>query len=91
MVVTRYVSETPGINGGYPVVAGTRTPVRCLLEYRETYAGDLARVQQSLPHLSPAQIQGALDYCAAYPHRVDEDQRTNQEAWEQLTGQRWPG
>ena len=91
MLVTRFVSETPGINGGYPVVAGTRTPVRCLLEYRELYAGDLQRVQQALPHLTLEQIGGALDYYAAQPDRVDEDRRTNLEAWERLTGQPWRG
>jgi len=60
------------VAGGYPVVWGTRTPVRLLVEaYRET--GDVERTSRLFRHLSRDQVRGALDYYAKYPARVDED------------------
>jgi uncharacterized protein (DUF433 family) len=89
MLVTDFVSETPGINGGYPVVAGTRTPIWVLVDYYREL-GDVQRVAQLLPHLTPTQVQGALDYYAACPHRVDDDRERNARAWIAFTGQPWP-
>jgi uncharacterized protein (DUF433 family) len=69
---TPYVTETPGVCGGYPVVRGTRIPVRILVSvYRATC--DLAEILARYPHLTVEQVQGALDYYAAHPARVDED------------------
>ena len=90
MLVTKYVSETPGINGGYPVIDGTRTPVWCVLDLYAEH-GDIRKVVETLPHLTPEQVQGALDYYAAFPDRVDEDLARNAEAWEELTGTPWSG
>src|SRR5262245_413100 len=61
MLVERFVSETPGVNGGYPVVAGTRTPIRTLVEFVRQGA-DEAELARLLPHLAPEAIHGALDY-----------------------------
>lgn len=90
MLVTQYVSETPGINGGYPVVAGTRIPVWLLHDYFCQYGGDFAQLQQHFPTLTETQIRGALTYCATNPARVDEDRATQRRAWEQQSGQPWP-
>lgn len=90
MQVARFVSETPGINGGYPVVAGTRTPIWVLLEYCRQYDGDLQRVNEALPHLTAEQIRGALEYYAAHPDRVDADRQRNVDTWERYSGQPWP-
>jgi uncharacterized protein (DUF433 family) len=63
MIDHRYVSETPGVCGGYPVVRGTRTPVWVIVEhYRET--GDIESIMASLSHLTAEQVRGALDYYA---------------------------
>jgi uncharacterized protein (DUF433 family) len=80
-----FVSEVPGVNGGYPVVRGTRTPVRVIVKYyRETR--DLAQVQDALGHLSSQQLAGALDYYQQHPARVDEDIARNDQAWAELQG-----
>ncbi len=90
MLVARFVSDTPGINGGYPVVAGTRTPIWVLVEYYRDLR-DVAQIARLLPHLTEEQIRGALDYYAEYPARVDEDRARNERAWVEHTGQPWPG
>ena len=84
-----YVSETPGVCGGYPVVRGTRIPVRIVVQfYRET--GDLDSILAMYPYLTREQLQGALDYYAACPARVDEDFARHARAWAELQGRRWP-
>jgi uncharacterized protein (DUF433 family) len=60
-------------------VRGTRTPVRCIVEmYQQTQ--DFERTAAMFSHLSRDQVQGALDYYAAYPQRVDEDIERNARA-----------
>jgi uncharacterized protein (DUF433 family) len=84
-----FVEETPGVGGGYPQVRGTRTPVRVIVNlYRQTH--DLARTAALLPHLTSNEIQGALDYYAKHPERVDEDIERNARAWAELQARGWP-
>ena len=74
-----FVEEKPGVGGGYPQVRGTRTPVRVIVNlYRKT--NDFERTAAMLPHLTPEQVRGALDYYAVYPGRVDEDIERNARA-----------
>jgi uncharacterized protein (DUF433 family) len=75
-----YVSETPGVCGGYPVVRGTRTPVWVIVEHFRA-AGAIEPILSALSHLSREQVQGALDYYAAYPARVDADIARNAQAF----------
>jgi uncharacterized protein (DUF433 family) len=82
------VEETPGINGGYPVVWGTRTPVRTIVEFFRR-SGDLEKVAELLPHLKHDEIQACLDYYRAHPERIDEDAETNNRAWEEARASRW--
>jgi uncharacterized protein (DUF433 family) len=68
----QWVTEDERIAGGYPVVRGTRTPVRSIvLVFRQT--GSFERTAAMFPHLSQEQVRGALDYYEAHPARVDED------------------
>ncbi len=76
----RYVNEVPGVNGGYPVVRPTRIPVRTIVKFYQEL-GDVERVHELLSTLSREQIQGALDYYAAHPQRVDEDIERNDRVW----------
>lgn len=86
----RLVTETPGVMGGYPVVRGTRVPVRAIVEaFQET--NSLREVLDLYPQLSPEQIQDALAYYRAHPTRVDEDIATNRRAIARLQKQSWPG
>jgi uncharacterized protein (DUF433 family) len=89
MIDDPYVNEVPGVNGGYPVVRPTRIPVRTIVKfYREI--GNVEGVQDLLCNLSREQIQGALDYYAAHPERVDEDIERNERAWQELQRRAWP-
>lgn len=68
------IQRVPGVQGGYPVIAGTRTPVRTIVEmFCETHDGSIEAMLQSLPHLSRSQIEAALDYYKEHPDLVDED------------------
>jgi uncharacterized protein (DUF433 family) len=89
MISHRFVTETPGINGGYPVIRGTRTPVRGIVKFfQDTH--DLDKVQDLLSHLTREELQGALDYYAREPARVDEDIQRNDDAWAELQSRPWP-
>ena len=84
------LSQSPGINGGYPVVRGTRTPIREIVRfYRETHG--LEQVRASLSHLPIEQLAGALDYYRSHPELVDEDIERNDRAWAELQARAWPG
>lgn len=75
------ITCTPGVQGGYPCIAGTRTPVRTIVElFYEIYPGDIDEVQRSLPHLTHEQIRAALEYYETCPDLVDEDIRRQREA-----------
>ncbi len=47
-------------------------------------------VEEWYPYLSREQIQGALDYYAKYPIRVDEDIERNKRAYAEAHGLPWP-
>jgi uncharacterized protein (DUF433 family) len=66
------VAEYPGVCGGYPVIRETRIPVRLVVEM--TRAGSsLQDLAAMWPTVTLAQIEGALEYYAHPPQRVDED------------------
>jgi uncharacterized protein (DUF433 family) len=74
MQIVDTIQQIPGVQGGYPVIAGTRTPVRTIVEmFCETHNGDIEAIAESLPHLSHSQIEAALDYYKSNPEMVDED------------------
>jgi uncharacterized protein (DUF433 family) len=84
-----YVNEVPGINGGYPLIRGSRIPVRVVVEiFSKTH--DLNGLVEMYPHIGPERLQGALDYYAAYPTRVDEDIERNARALAEHEGRLWP-
>ena len=72
MDIREVVSEDPRINCGYPVVRGTRTPVRVIVGVFSR-TNDFERTAAMFPHLSREQVRNALDYYAEHPARVDED------------------
>lgn len=75
------IARYPGVQGGYPVIAGTRTPVRSIVElYYDVYPFDIDEVQRSLSHLSMEQIRAALAYYDEEPDVVDEDIARQREA-----------
>ena len=56
-----YVESVPGILSGEPVVKGTRTPVRAIVE-RWKFGESVEETARNLPHLRLAQIFDALGY-----------------------------
>ena len=85
-----WVEETPGINGGYPVVVGTRTPISVIIEFQRQGA-DAKEIASSLPHLSLEQVRGALAYYRLHPERVDEDIARNERAMAEVMSSPVPG
>ncbi len=74
MNINDAIARYPGVQGGYPVISGTRTPVRTVIElYYEVYPYDIEEVHRSLPHLEMKQIRAALAYYDEQPELVDED------------------
>ena len=57
----RYISKDPAILGGEPIISGTRTSVRAIVElWRSGMAPE--EIAANLPHLTLAQIFDALSY-----------------------------
>ncbi len=91
-----YVAEYPGVCGGYPVLRNTRIPVRTIVGVHRRGV-DVDELTE-LFGIARERIQGALDYYASHPQRVDEDFETNRRASEELIernahlqGRPWPG
>lgn len=63
-----YIVKVSGILSGEPVIKGTRTPVRAIVElWRLGYA--LEEIPRALPHLTMAAVFDALSY---YQDHMDE-------------------
>ncbi len=67
-----YVGEYAGVCGGYPVIRETRIPVRLVVQFSREGAS-LDELAAMWPTVTVGQIQGALDYYARQPRRVDAD------------------
>lgn len=66
------IERVPGIHGGEPTVAGTRTPVRTVAAlFHITYPQDRERVLRALPHLRPEQVDAALCYYESHRDEID--------------------
>ncbi len=60
-IAHRYVATDEAILGGEPIIRGTRTSVRAIVElWRQGLAPEL--IPQHLPHLSLGQVFDALSY-----------------------------
>ena len=80
---TQFVTQIPGVMGGYPIIAGTRTPVRAIVElYYDVHPGDMNEVLDALQHLAREEIEAALEYYREYPDLVDEDIARQKAAFE---------
>jgi len=63
-----YIESVPAVLGGEPVIKGTRTPVRAIVE-RWKFGESVEETARNLPHLRLAQIFDALGYYD--DHRVE--------------------
>ena len=65
-----YVAKHEGICGGEPVIEGTRTPVRAIVEtWRMGVPPE--EIPSRLPHLTLAQVFDALSYFADHTDEIN--------------------
>jgi uncharacterized protein (DUF433 family) len=73
----RYVTQSPGICGGRPIIRGTRIPVKAIVGYHKL-GMSADEILTGLPHLTPAQVYEALsyyyDHAAEIERELEEDQ-----------------
>jgi uncharacterized protein (DUF433 family) len=73
------------ILGGEPVIEGTRTPVRAVIEYLQLY-GSKERVLEALPHLTADQLEAAIAYYEIHPEEVEAHIQAEAELDRELKG-----
>ena len=73
-----YVTRTPDICGGEPVIRGTRFTVRAVVAHVLRFGMTVDEVLRGWPHLTAAQIHDALSYY--YDHKDEIDELTRQSA-----------
>lgn len=66
-----YIIKDEKICGGEPIIKGTRTTVRAIVEYWKFGAAP-EEIKESLPHLSFAQIFDALSYYDDHRQEIEE-------------------
>ncbi|OLE55570.1 MAG: hypothetical protein AUG51_02530 [Acidobacteria bacterium 13_1_20CM_3_53_8] len=65
-----YIVTDSQILGGEPIIKGTRTPVRAIVElWRQGIAPE--EIPKHLPHLTPAQIFDALSYYSDHQEEIN--------------------
>lgn len=71
-----YIVKDDAILGGEPIIKGTRTPVRAVVEsWRLGLAPEA--IPQHLPHLTLAQVFDALSYFSDYPEEIQRHLEAN--------------
>jgi uncharacterized protein (DUF433 family) len=60
----------PRVQGGEPVIRGTRVPVRSIAIASQEYAGDLARVGHAFS-VDVAAVRAALEYYGQHKIEID--------------------
>ena len=66
-----YVVREDGILSGEPIIAGTRTPVRAIVElWRMGIAPEV--IPNHLPHLTAAQVFDALSYFSDHQAEIND-------------------
>ena len=66
----RYIASDDQILGGEPIIKGTRTPVRAIVEiWRQGVAPEMLTAH--LPHLTLAQVFAALSYYSDHQNEIN--------------------
>jgi uncharacterized protein (DUF433 family) len=67
----RYIVRNDKILSGEPIIKGTRTPVRAIVEtWRQGYSPE--EIPKLLPHLTLAQVFDALSYYSEHQEEINE-------------------
>jgi uncharacterized protein (DUF433 family) len=72
----RYITQSPDVCGGRPIIKGTRTPVRTIAGYYKMGLS-VEEILEGLPHLTPAQIHEALSYYYDHVDEIEQDIAAN--------------
>ena len=67
-----YITRSPEVYGGQPVIAGTRTLVKSIVGYYKMGLS-VEEILEGLPHLSPAQVFAALSYYHDHQAETEHD------------------
>ena len=73
MVVTTehpYIVRNNEILNGEPIIKGTRTPVRAIVEWWK-FGASPEEIMENLPHLTLSQIFDALSYYADHKDEIE--------------------
>jgi uncharacterized protein (DUF433 family) len=66
------VEARDGVQGRRPVIKGTRFPVSSIVQnHRRSLS--VEEILREFPHLTPAQVHGALSFHYTYPEAIDEE------------------
>lgn len=65
------ITRTPDVVAGEPVIAGTRTPVRTIVQYARIYRDNPSMLESVYPHLTRADIDEALACYEAHQAEID--------------------
>jgi uncharacterized protein (DUF433 family) len=66
----RYITKDDAVLGGEPIIEGTRTPVRAIVElWRMAVA--VEEIPSRLPHLTLAQVFDALSYFSDHQDEIN--------------------
>ena len=68
----RYIVRIPDVQGGRPVVKGTRIPVKAIVGYYRM-GMSVEEILEGLPVLTPAQVYEALSYYHDHAAEVEQD------------------
>ncbi len=72
----RYITRVPEIDGGRPIIKGTRTPVKAIVGYYKLGLG-VEEILEGLPHLTAAQVYEALVYYHDHVSEIEQDIETS--------------
>jgi len=85
-----YVTRTPGVCGGKACIAGTRISVELIV--LRTEAGDSQdEIVRAYPHLSLAEVHGALAYYFDHVDEINADIVRGRKLVEQMRAKTGPG
>jgi uncharacterized protein (DUF433 family) len=71
-----YITSEENILGGEPIIKGTRTPVRAIVEIWRL-GTPVEEIPNQLPHLTLAQVFAALSYYSDHQDEINEYIRRN--------------
>jgi uncharacterized protein (DUF433 family) len=66
-----HIVRRADILGGEPIVAGTRVPVRTIVQYARIYNDDLRKMEGVYPSIARADIEEALAFYEANREEID--------------------